>query len=482
MLNRVERLIREYGMLPRGSRVLVALSGGPDSVGLLMALYRLRPVLGFELAAAHYNHGLRGPEAYRDEVFCGQLVQLCCGAQTLPDGTVLPPVKLFVGRGDVITEAQRNKAGMEETARAMRYTFLRQIAREQGCDKIATAHTADDNAETILLHLARGTGLQGLTGIHPAGEELIRPMLTCTKGEIERWLWDNSVPFVIDSTNSNQAYARNRIRQQVTPVLEELYPGFSRRLTDTTQRLWQDEQYLSDQARTLSAQAEPIQNGLSVPANLLADAPEPIALRAVRQLLTCLRDGDDTCAAPHLEAVVALCRNSAPSAQTDLPDGLLARREYDKLTLLRDTPPADLEAKRLTMPGESQTGDWTIRCTVEEYAGEPQSGSECWLSREKAPSLWVRPRRTGDRLRLPGRPGKSLKKWMVDEKIPRPLRQTLPVLTVGEQVAAVAGLGPDQALLPERGEPSWHIVFISAEMTDDERAEQELSCDLLFPC
>lgn len=463
MLTRVERLIREYEMLPRGSKVLVALSGGPDSVGLLMALYRLRPVLGFELAAAHYNHGLRGPEAYRDEVFCGQLVQLCCGAQTLPDGRELPPVELFVGRGDVITEAQRLKAGMEETARTMRYAFLRQIAREQGCDKIATAHTADDNAETVLLHLARGTGLQGLTGIHPAGEELIRPMLTCRKGEIEQWLWDNSVPFVIDSTNTDPAYARNRIRQQVVPVLEELYPGFSRRLTDMAGRLWEDEQYLSAQAKILSDRAEPIRNGLAIPAKLLADAPDPIAVRVARQLLKRLRGGDDTCAATHLEAVTALCRSDSPSAQADLPGGILARREYDKLTLFRDTPPSDLEAKRLLMPGETACGSWQIRCTVEEYTGQFHSDRECWLSREKIDSLWVRPRRTGDRLRLPGRADRSVKKWMVDEKIPRPLRGNLPVLTAGETIAAVAGLGPAEQFLPQGGEECWHIIFSSAE-------------------
>ena len=149
MLNRMEELIRTHDMLPRNSTVLCALSGGADSVCLLAALDELREKLGITLCAAHYNHKLRGAESHRDENFVRELVK-----------TRFPDVKLYVGSGDVAAQAAAQGTGLEETAREMRYAFLRETARSVGAERIAVAHTADDNAETVLLHLARGTGLQ----------------------------------------------------------------------------------------------------------------------------------------------------------------------------------------------------------------------------------------------------------------------------------------------------------------------------------
>ena len=146
---------------------------------LLHQLYRLRREVPFTLAAAHYNHQLRGEEADRDAAFVRQFITLCCGRDRLlqPDGTWrdLPPVELFIGGGDVSGEARRRRRGVEETARDMRYDFLRRTARTCGAQWIATAHNAGDNAETILLHLIRGTGLRGLGGIRPRQGDVIRP-------------------------------------------------------------------------------------------------------------------------------------------------------------------------------------------------------------------------------------------------------------------------------------------------------------------
>ena len=188
MLESMEQLIRDLELLPRGRTVLCAVSGGADSICLLHALYHLRSRLGFSLAAAHYDHQLRGDASRRDAAFVAQFVELCCGAERLGDGTLLPAVPLFTGSGDVKGEAERRGTGLEETARDMRYAFLRQAAREAGADVIATAHTADDNVETILFHLARGSGLRGLTGIQPVRGDLIRPLLTTSRGEIEAYL------------------------------------------------------------------------------------------------------------------------------------------------------------------------------------------------------------------------------------------------------------------------------------------------------
>lgn len=461
MLERMEELLRAERMLPRGSRVLCAVSGGADSVCLLAGLYRLREKLGFTLAAAHYNHNLRGMESRRDEDFVRELVK-----------DRFPGVELYVGGGDVAQTARARGAGLEETARALRYAFLEETAAAAGCDRIATAHTAGDNAETVLLHLARGTGLQGLTGIAPVRGGLIRPLLTTTRAEVEAFLEENHLPHVEDSSNSDDIYARNRVRHRVVPVLEELYPGFARRLTENAASLREDEAYLSRQAEELAKQARPCAGGLMISVSALNGVPRPIALRAVRRLFAEVRGGDDTCAAAHLDSVLRVCAAPSPSGEAHLPGGLVARREYEKLILCVDRPEADWRPVPLAMPGVTRAGEWEIVCAESIYSGESPSPFEVWLSFVDDGPVFVRSRKTGDTLKLPGRPGKTVKKWLVEEKIPRQDRDSLPVLTVGDRVCAVARLGPDAGFLPQAGAAAWHLRFVPPEQCEGGRRKE----------
>lgn len=460
MLEHMRQLISSAALLPPGSSVLCAVSGGADSVCLLHALYHLRPILNFSLSAAHYDHGLRGEDSTRDAQFVEQFVALCCGEQRLPDGRVLPPVKLYQSKGDVGKEAARTGRGVEETARVLRYAFLRQAAKQAGANLIATAHTADDNAETILFHLSRGSGLRGLTGIAPRRDNLIRPLLTTTRREIEDYLRYYALPHREDRTNFDDTYARNRIRHQVVPVLEGLFPGFAPRASDLAACLRADEDYLSGQARAISDRAVHRNGGLVIPAAALAQAPGPLAVRALRQLLDVLCSGDWTGSAVHLESVLALCRTGSPSAQVSLPHGLIARREYDDL-VLAPAGQETLPVCPLPLPGTIQAGPWTVEVMSVLYQGEAQTPFDLWLAQTDALSpLTLRPRQTGDRLRLPGRPEKTVKKWLIDEKIPRSRRDLLPVLAAPSGIAAVAGLGPAAEHIPNPGQPAWHIRFI----------------------
>ena len=468
MTDPTAELIREYRLIPPGSRVLCAVSGGADSLYLLHRLYCLRRTLPFTLLAAHYDHQLRGEESARDLEFVREFVSLCCGRDRVlqADGTwtQLPPVELFTGSGDVAAQARAAGRGIEETAREMRYAFLREAAQKAGAQYIATAHTANDNGETLLLHLARGTGLRGLCGIAPKSGDLIRPLLTTGRGEIEDYLRFRGLPWREDPSNREDVYARNRVRHQVLPQLEALYPGLLPRLTDTARRLREDEAYLTAQAEMAldRVQARP-DGSLVLPAEDVAALPQPLAVRAARALLARMNGGGDRCTAVHLEALADLCRSQRPSACLSLPGGLSARREYRDLVLTREVP-SPLSAVPLSLPGWTRAGSWEITCTLERYRGQPQRPLDFYLDRSALPSLTARPRRTGDRLTLPGRPGKTIKKWMIDLKIPRTDRDRLPVLEGNGRVAGAAGLGPDAAFLPREGAEAWHIRAVPGEM------------------
>lgn len=463
MLKSMEHLIRELELIPPGTHVLCAVSGGADSVCLLHALYRLRDKLDFTLSAAHFDHCLRGEESKRDAAFVAQFVSLCCGPHHLSDGRVLPAVPLYSGSGDVAGEARSRGIGLEQAGREMRYRFLRQVARDIGAHRIATAHNANDNAETILFNLARGTGLRGLGGIPPVREELIRPLLTTSRREILAYLAHHSLPHMEDSSNDSDDYARNRIRHQVIPVLEELYPGFLARTADTAALLRADECCLTRSAREIAGQAILTGDQLSIPVAPLAEAPDPVATRALRLLLGRVWGGDQNCGSSHLTALLRLCRSPEPSAQVHLPHGYTARREYQLLRLVPRLGPVPLEPASLSFPGSGIFGPWLIDCTGEVYHGQPQTPWEFWLDRSAATALLIRPRRTGDRLTPPGRLGKTVKKWMIEEKLPRFQRDVLPVFDLAGRVAAVAGLGPDRAFLPREGRPAWHITVTPEE-------------------
>ena len=202
MLDTVKRTISDYMMLETGENVLVALSGGADSAALLLSLREL----GYPVRAFHLNHCLRGAESDRDEAFCRRLCEKL-------------GVELTVERVDIAAAA--GDSAVEETARRIRYARLEHAAHGV---KIAVAHNADDNLETMLFHLVRGTGAKGLTGIPPVRGRIIRPLIEVERREIEAFLRERGQDFVTDSTNADTAYTRNRLRQEVVPVLRELNP------------------------------------------------------------------------------------------------------------------------------------------------------------------------------------------------------------------------------------------------------------------
>ena len=408
MLNKLRAFLKEQALLSPGDRVIAAVSGGADSVAMLFALYLLRDELGITLEAAHFNHHLRGAESDRDEAFVTDF----CGRYDIP---------LHLGSGRIVP----GKRGLEAAARDARYAFLRRLP-----GKVATAHTADDNAETVLMRLIRGTGLKGLGAIAPVSGNVIRPMLTVTRDDVEAFLEEYALPHVEDSSNGTDDFLRNRIRHGILPLMRTENPRIGENLSAMALLLRQDEACL--QAMIPEEQ---------VPDVSRLKAMEPaLRRRALERFLKAqgVREPEQI----HILQAEQLLYHWSPSAAMQFPGGVTIGRQYDRLVRLECAP--ELPETRLSVPGETCIGGKRF---VSEYATDleerPDSVLVCPVG-----ALTVRSRRSGDTMRLPGGT-RSLKKMYIDRKIPASQRAAVPVLADDRGVLAVFGIGTDIRFHPD---------------------------------
>lgn len=415
-------------VLPRrGERVLCAVSGGLDSMCLLFMLDAWCGERGGEVIAAHFNHQLRGDAADRDEAFVREI----CETWGIP---------LAVGRGDVGEYAGREGLSIEEAARKLRYAFLRQTAADRACGRLYTAHHADDNAETILLNLLRGTGLRGLTGMDWERDGLCRPLLGATRAELADYAarWD--IPHTEDETNGDpDAASRNLLRLRVMPLLKELNPRAVEHINRTAGQLRAADGALEAEAQSRVAAAGTEPGRVSLPAEALCRAPEAVGPRMLLRLLDLLGVGRKDFGAVHLEAVLDLARRGG--GQLSLPHGVTARCRRGQLTLER--APRTPGAVGL-FPGEPLPwGGYTLTL-LERREGEGLA------LRDGGGTVTVGPCPAGERLTLPGsRGGRTVKRLCLDRGISLTEREALPAVYVGGTLAAVWRLGVDVQFLPE---------------------------------
>ncbi len=399
MLNKLLSFIRRYDMLQPGDQVVCAVSGGADSMALLFAMYLLREKLQINLSAAHFNHGLRGAESDRDEEF---VRDFCQGYG----------ITFFCDR----TQVTAGKKGLEAAARDARYGFLQTLP-----GKLATAHTADDNAETVLMHLVRGTGLKGLGGITPVRGRLIRPMLTVTRQEVLAFLEEYSIGYVTDSSNETDDFLRNRLRRNVMPLLKQENPRLAENVSAMALDLRQDEQVLTD----LAVEKPP------TVAQLRA-MPSALQSRALAALLQ--KNGVQEPERAHIDLARSLVCSDNPSARAQFPGGITLYRSYDTLTVQQEAQP--WEPVELPVPGCVELHGYRITCTP---------ATACYRQHDRftvCPDgpMYLRSRCAGDTMRLTGGT-KSLKKLYIDQKIPAQHRAELPVLADDSGVLAVCGIG-----------------------------------------
>jgi tRNA(Ile)-lysidine synthase len=417
MLNKLYSFIRQQEMVQPGDKITCAVSGGADSMALLFAMYLLREKLGISLSAAHFNHNLRGAESDEDEAF----VRSFCHRFD---------IELFVG-SEVVTAG---KKGLEAAARDARYAFFQTLP-----GKIATAHTANDNAETVLMHLVRGTGLKGLGAIAPIRGNVIRPMLTITRQEVLEFLLEYHISFREDSSNGTDEFLRNRLRHHVMPLLQGENPRIAENLSAMALRLRQDETALGQIAATYPMDV-----------TQLRKAPPAIRSRALEKFLK--GNGVKEPEAEHIALAEALVFSDKPSASARFPGGVTITRRYGELVVQPKEIP--LEPATLTCPGSLNLPHFRVECTP---AQELINTTNVFTVACNGP-VTIRCRLPGDEIRLPGG-RKSLKKLFIDRKIPADRRLQIPVLADNAGVLAVYGVGVDLDRAA-KDLPAWQIRIV----------------------
>lgn len=400
MLTKILSFNREQGLIEPGDRVVCAVSGGADSVALLFALYLLKDRLKISLSAAHFNHGLRGEESDRDARF----VEEFCRGYDIP---------CYMGGEKVVPGAK----GLEAAAREARYRFFATLP-----GKIATAHTADDNTETVLMHLVRGTGLRGLGGIHPKRENLIRPMLTVTRKQVLAFLQEYHLQWVEDSSNATEQFLRNRLRHQVMPLLCRENPQLAENVSAMALRLGEDAKLLDEMVEKTDR------------VSVLRAMPQPLRNRSLAAFLE--SNGVIEPEAAHIAQAESLILSDNPSARARFPGGICVGREYDTLKVISESP--SWKPVKLNPDGVTEIAHLGVE--IHCHPAEESCLNYDRFTVLPQGNLVVRPRQSGDTMRLRGGT-KTLKKLFSDRKIPAAQRPLIPVIADDAGVLGVAGIG-----------------------------------------
>lgn len=480
--------ISRHSMIRPGDRVGLGVSGGADSVALLRIFTELQPRLGITIAVLHFNHQLRGLEAEEDQLFVKALAEKF-------------HLEFASGGADVAGEARLHGWNLEDAARRLRYRFFMSVAEERALDRVAVAHTASDQAETVLSHLLRGTGLTGLAGIYPVAGSIIRPLLDLERGELRAYLSDLEQPWREDSTNEDTSRTRARIRHQLVPLLTQNFDAAAvSRLARLAGHAREDETFWQaleedrfhalvthESSGDVSLRIDDLLSPLPIlnsadhsvknpaPSANAAVFPSTIALsrRLVRRIFAELRGTREQLTSRHVDGVLDLATKSQSGARTDLP-GVSVERIFDRLRFTtagaaREDGKGDRSSAKnlefsyaLTRPAHLQSASIVVTEIHRRFSLKVVDWPP--VTRETVPSrgaldfdriqwpIILRNWRPGDSYRPHGsRRVRKLKRLLLESRVPRSARGSWPVLTSGGRVIWASGYPVAEELAPGAG-------------------------------
>ncbi|MCH4278640.1 tRNA lysidine(34) synthetase TilS [Mediterraneibacter sp. NSJ-151] len=455
-MKRIEKFIQKYHMLTCGDRVIAGVSGGADSVCLFLMLLELREKIGFDLIAVHVHHGLRGEAADKDQ----QFVEALCEQHRIP---------LEIFRVNLESIAKKRKQSLEEAGRMVRREAFDSVCKKYGGNKIALAHHQNDNAETLLWNLSRGTGLDGLGGIRPVNGKFIRPLLCMNRKEIEEYLAKRKQSYCIDETNAGTDYTRNKLRHLVLPILEEQVNSAAvRHMNETMEQIWELQEYMQEQVE--AAYQECVQEHfekacwIQIQQKSFETFPELIKKMVIRKGMEQVGGKKRDLSHKHVDVMMELM-NKQVGRTLDLPYEMHAKRNYEGIRLEKQRTYSLGEEKKaeimqecmaeLNIPGETILADRNLklRCKILEKPKNlsikdiPQKIYTKWFDYGIIKSsLYIRTRQAGDTIVIDEKGHqKKLKNWFVDEKIPKEVRDSQLLLAENNEILWVLGHRMSQA-------------------------------------
>jgi tRNA(Ile)-lysidine synthase len=439
---KVKETIRKYRMLSPGDGVLVAVSGGPDSVALLRVLWQLKDEINLRLEVAHLQHGIRGEEAREDARFVADMA----------DGLALPFHLKELELSKI--KAERGKGNLEEMAREARRDYFAAVAEERGIRKVALGHTRDDQAETFLMRLLRGGGRKGLSGMNPVtslkevegSPVLIRPLIESSRSEIENYLAAEKLEYRTDRTNRDAALLRNWVRLDLLPRLKErIDPRLDERLTCTAEVMRDEEMFLRELTRKLLPQVARKGDLQRAP---LLEQPVAMQRRLIRLWLEAALGTLRGVEFDHVEAILSLISDGPPQGRVAIPKGREVVRSYDILRVEKKTRTRRAPCYSYALPLEeelviSEAGVKMARARGVLSDARPHDDLEAVFDSSALPqTLTVRNFRDGDRFQPLGMRGhKKVKDLFIEKKVPLAVRAALPLLLAGEEILWIPGYG-----------------------------------------